>query len=402
MRLIRLLAAACVPAILTACALAPFAPPTPAPAAAPVATAAPAGAKDRAVLAPPAPPEDQINDGPHVKDLPGGAGREALWICNNVMHRVQLAASATRVAPRCGYPNAIVLREDSPVLPAPVTFTAKRLVVFSDVHGQFDLLVRLLQANKVIDAHLNWSFGDGHMVVIGDHFDRGPRVTEVLWLLHQLEPQARAAGGMLHALVGNHETMVLYDDLRYVHPKYAAIARLHGAPQPAQFGADSVLGRWLRVKPVVIQVNDMLFVHGGFGPDFMALNLSLTETNEHFRRSIGQPRATVRADALLAKLYGAQGPVWHRGYFTEPRMSGADIDAVLARHGVKRIVVGHTPMRGVFSHHGGRVLSVDSDMQKGRSGELLFWDAGMLTRGTLAGERLPLPDYTPARVPDNN
>jgi hypothetical protein len=342
------------------------------------------------------PAGEDINDGPHIKDLPGENVREALWICANTVHRERIAPATTRIAPRCGYPNTITLREDKPVTPAPVKFEAKRLVVFSDVHGQFDLLVRLLQAHRIIDAQLNWTFGDGHMVVIGDHFDRGPRVTELLWLLHQLEPQARAAGGMLHTLIGNHETMVLYDDLRYVNAKYVTIAREHGAPLPSQFGTDSILGRWLRTKPVIIQVNDMLFVHGGLGADFLSLNLSLTETNERFRQSIGLPRPVVRADALLAKLYGAQGPIWHRGYFVEPVMNTTDIDRVLTRFGVQRVVTGHTTFKGVFSHHGGRVLSVDSDMQKGKSGELLFWDDGKLTRGTLAGERLAVPAYQPA------
>ena len=372
---------------LAGCASAPPAPVVPVPA---TTLATPSAAKPTAALA-----AAEINDGPHIKDLPGENAREALWICANAIQRERLAPNAKRIASRCGYPNAIALRDEQPAIPAPVKFEAKRLVIFSDVHGQFDLLVRLLQAHQIIDGQLNWTFGDGHMVVIGDHFDRGPRVTEVLWLLHQLEPQARAAGGTLHTLIGNHETMVLYDDLRYVHPKYAAIARDHGTAQPAFFGPDSVLGKWLRTKPVIIQVNDMLFVHGGLGADFLSLNLSLTETNERFRQSVGLPRPVVRADALLARLYGSQGPVWHRGYFLEPMMNDAQIDRVLARYGVKRIVVGHTPMRGVFSHHGGRVLSVDSDMQKGRSGELLFWDEGQLTRGTLAGERLAVPVYAP-------
>lgn len=373
---------------LAGCVAAPGAPSAPM---APAARATPPAAKPA-----PIPDAEGINDGPHIKDLPGESAREVLWICANTVHRERLSPGTTRIEPRCGYPNAITMREEKPAVPAPVKFEAKRLVVFSDVHGQFDLLVRLLQAHKIIDAKLNWTFGDGHMVVIGDHFDRGPRVTELLWLLHQLEPQARAAGGMLHTLIGNHETMVLYDDLRYIHAKYGVIAREHGEPLPSQFGANSVLGRWLRAKPVIIQVNDMLFVHGGLGEEFLSLNLSLTDTNERFRQSIGLPRPVVRADALLAKLYGAKGPIWHRGYFVEPLMNGAEINRVLVRFGVQRIVTGHTTFKGVFSHHGGRVLSVDSDMQKGKSGELLFWDEGKLTRGTLAGERLAVPAYAPA------
>ena len=35
----------------------------------------------------------------------------------------------------------------------------------------------------IIDKNLNWKFGKGHLVVLGDIFDRGSMVTEVLWHL---------------------------------------------------------------------------------------------------------------------------------------------------------------------------------------------------------------------------
>lgn len=376
----RLLAGALIAALLASCA---------------------SGLRERASGAPPtvdtakaAPAGRESDDGPHIKDIPGGSDREAIWVCGNALQRARLAAGRHEVDARCGFPKSITLRDETHEFPLPTRFSARRLAALSDVHGQFDLMVRLLVAHRIIDANLNWSFGDGHLVIIGDHFDRGPRVTEVLWLLHQLEPQAERAGGRVHTLLGNHETMVLYDDLRYVHPKYATIAREHGIAQPSLFGTDSVLGRWLRAKPVVIQINDMLFVHGGLSLEFLDLNLTLPETNERFRASIGMPRPAVRTDPQLAILYGASGPLWHRGYFVEPAMTAESIDRVLKRFTARRIVVGHTSFKGVFSHHDGRVLSVDSDLKGGKSGELLFWDEGVLSRGTLQGARLPLPAYS--------
>jgi hypothetical protein len=158
-----------------------------------------------------------------------------------------------------------------------------------------------------------------------------------------------------------------------------------------------VLGRWLRSKPVIIQINDMLFVHGGIGPEFLGQGLSLTEANEQFRKSIGMPRPVVRADAVWSKLYGPKGPIWHRSYFIEPLMTSKEIDQVLDHFSVKRIVVGHTTFNGVYSHHAGRVLSVDSDMQRGQSGELLFWEDGKLSRGNLSGSRVPVTEYDSRR-----
>ena len=46
----------------------------------------------------------------------------------------------------------------------------------------------------------------------------------------KLEKQAAAAGGAVHALIGNHEAMNVYGDLRYVSPgEFASYAHDPGA-----------------------------------------------------------------------------------------------------------------------------------------------------------------------------
>src|SRR6185436_12651444 len=83
------------------------------------------------------------------------------------------------------------------------------LVVLSDIEGNFSAFRKLLMATKVIDEDFNWKFGDGHLVLIGDFFDRGQQVTEVLWLIYYLEEKAQDAGGYIHFILGNHEIMNL-------------------------------------------------------------------------------------------------------------------------------------------------------------------------------------------------
>ena len=90
----------------------------------------------------------------------------------------------------------------------------KKVAALSDIHGQFDLAVKLLVNNKIIDKKLNWRFGKGHLVIAGDIFDRGPKVHETLLLIYKLAQQAKKKGGRVHFLLGNHEYMVLHNDLR--------------------------------------------------------------------------------------------------------------------------------------------------------------------------------------------
>jgi hypothetical protein len=44
----------------------------------------------------------------------------------------------------------------------------KKIAALSDIHGQYDLLIELLTNNKIINNDLNWDFGEGHLVIVGD------------------------------------------------------------------------------------------------------------------------------------------------------------------------------------------------------------------------------------------
>jgi len=226
-------------------------------------------------------------------------------------------------------------------------------------------------------------------------FDRGPQVTEAFWMLYGLQQQAAAAGGAVHFVLGNHETMVLYDDLRYVNPKYLRSAQLLGRSYPQLYGADSVIGQWLRTRPVLLQIGDTLFLHGGISPDAVQMALDPAHTNAAYQASLGIPKAEVKADPATAPLYdGKTSPIWYRGYF-DGRLDTQGVQAVLDRLQLKRIVVGHTSMPHVSSFHDDRVIAIDSSIKNGENGELLFIEGGKLTRGLLDGSRVPLAKGEP-------
>lgn len=354
--------------------------------------AATASAPDAAILAPH--PDD---DGPYVRYT--DAGVEARWVCDGTVTTETLAVATWPVTlpARCGVERPLPLRGRAP-LDTPSRITGvRRLAALSDVHGQYALTRRLLQANGIVDANADWAYGDGHLVIAGDVFDRGPQVNELLWLVYGLEAQARAAGGAVHLLLGNHESLVLRDDLRYIHDRYRRNSTRLGTPYPALYGPDTVLGDWLRSKRTVLQVDELLFVHGGLGPAYFALGLGLDETNARSRSSLGLSRVQLRTDPVLEAMQdGADSPIWYRGYFFDAAMTAERIDTMLAALGVERLVVGHTSQPNVQSRFGGRVIAIDSSIKEGESGELLFREDGVLSRGLLDGRRVPVePGETP-------
>ncbi|MGH8053970.1 MAG: metallophosphoesterase [Stenotrophomonas sp.] len=337
----------------------------------------------------PAPADHVDTDGPYV--FRNGDALLARWICNDQVYARTLIDTPTTLTSLCGYPHPITLQPSAPVsvstLPA-----VPRIVAVSDIHGQYALLVNLLRANHVIDANDQWALGTDTLVIAGDVFDRGPQVTEAFWLLYSLQQQAADAGGAVHFVLGNHETMVLYDDLRYVNPKYLRSAQLLGRSYAQLYGADSVIGQWLRTRPVLLRIGDTLFLHGGISPEAVQLALQPEQTNAAYQASLGRAKAEVKADPSTAPLYdGKTSPIWYRGYF-DGRLDTAGVQSVLDQLGLQRIVVGHTSMPHVSSFHGGRVIAIDSSIKNGENGELLFIENGKVSRGLLDGTRVPLAE----------
>ncbi len=262
-----------------------------------------------------------------------------------------------------------------------------RILAISDTHGQYDLLRKFLQAHGVTDEAGNWAYGKGHLVVLGDIFDRGEGVTESLWLVHQLERQAQQAGGRVHFLLGNHEVMALMGDLRYINRKYRYTMALLQKPYDQLFAEDTYLGQWLRSKPVAISINDIAFVHAGISGQVLQHGFRFSDINTAFQQKIlRMPEDSVLAQPELHLLYGADGPLWYRGYF-EKDFKKRHARGILRELGQNKMIVGHTSFEEILALHGGRIYCIDSSIKLGEGGEVLLIEDGQLYTGSLTGKK---------------
>jgi len=286
-------------------------------------------------------------------------------------------------APAAIAPNEVALRAGTP------------LFVMADTHGELEIAVALLEAQKIIDPSLRWSFGKGHLVVLGDVFDRGPNHTGILWLLYKLEAEAAAAGGGLHFVLGNHESMALGGDERYLHPKYLKVRdALKARNYAALWNEHTLLGQWLRAKAAVMKIGDYLCLHGGISPETLRRELSLAELNTAVRSSIG----TSTPDGFAMS---PEGPLWYRGYFADAaRRAGSqpatpgEVDGILKFYGVKAVLVGHTIVPTVAALYGGRVVAVQVYPHRASDGapamEALLIRGGQFSRARIDGGTEPL------------
>lgn len=340
---------------------------------------------------------DSVDDGPYV--LWHDAGRATVFhLCKGELSRRDLHARSDTLSFRglCGDSATYRVPLD-PHDPKPHEFSdVDRVFAVSDIHGEYRALIDLLRGAGIIDDDLSWAWGDGHLVVNGDVFDRGDRVTECLWLIHRLEREAEEAGGRVHYLLGNHEVMVMRGDLRYVNEKYVdGIVRHSDIEYEDLFGPDMELGRWLRGKNGAVKIDSVLYVHGGLSPRALQLGLDLADVNAGIRRLIDARSYLIAFDDTLNFLLGSEGPLWYRGYHEamEGRYAMAsegDVLRVLDRYGARAIVVGHTEIPRVEPLQGGRVFAIDVPVKELGGLQGLLWTSGRFYRVDTNGARTPL------------
>ncbi len=244
-----------------------------------------------------------------------------------------------------------------------------RIVAVGDVHGDLDALRQALRAASLINDQDRWIGAESILVQTGDILDRGDDEQEALDLLDAWRVQARAAGGDVVELLGNHEVMNVAGDLRYVTPggfadftdapgvradaadlvKYPAAMRA----RMAAFRPGGVYATRLAAHNVIGVVGDTAFVHGGLLPPHV--DYGLAKLNDETAAWM------TRRGPLPELLNGKDSPLWTRALSTtDAPPDCAMVEATLEAAKVKRIVVGHTVQpQGITSACEGKVWRID-------------------------------------------
>jgi hypothetical protein len=232
---------------------------------------------------------------------------------------------------------------------------AARVVAIGDVHGDLEATRAALRLAGAIDGADHWAGGTLVVVQTGDQLDRGDGEREILELFDRLTTEAAAAGGAFIVLDGNHELMNAAGDLRYVTP--AGFEQFGGEDgRRAAFAPGGPMARRLATRPIYAIVGDTIFVHGGILPEHLDAGLEALDAEARAWRR-GERPTPPRA------LTDHESPLWTRRYskpdVDDPALC-AEAAGVLARLGLRRMVMGHTVRaQGMSSLCAGTLWRID-------------------------------------------
>jgi len=236
---------------------------------------------------------------------------------------------------------------------------SNKILAISDIESNYKTFRDFLINSNVINETLDWTFSDGHLVLVGDFVDRGYFTTQVLWFIYKLEQEAEKHGGQVHYIIGNHELKMMHGNYGATDQKYHDVSSILNRDQSELYSSNSLLGKWLASKNTIELINGNLFTHGGLHPDLAETELGLEEINRIIRDSYYTP-IKPESTELKNKLFTSKetGLAWYRGYFKD-NLTQEQVELGLQKFKAKSIVVGHTLQSKVNRLYNGKVIGID-------------------------------------------
>lgn len=327
------------------------------------------------------------------------------------MHAKTVYDRTSSVASSSTYSTTSTTTECSePAVPTPPyhpTFlpAAEKVVAIGDIHGDIEKAKRAFRlANLVDESGSKWIGGSTVAVQVGDILDRGDNEVQLFYWFEHIKRQAEKAGGALHMLLGNHETMNVAAQFRYATPggvddfrRWAwahaagsamrsmcdtkacadqsvktaklymtaskmkdARARFEGLKPGGDFSR-----QFLADKPVILVLGSTVFVHGGLLPHHAQYGIE--RINKETQDWLSGKRGGIQDKPAF--LSGREAVVWARDYSheNEEYCDCAALRETLSKiPGAKRMVVGHTiQQHGINSVCDDMVYRVDVGLSKG-------------------------------------
>lgn len=282
----------------------------------------------------------------------------------------------------------------------------RRIIAIGDLHGDFELTIKLLKLAKIIDNNYNWIGLDTYVIQVGDQLDncRPVKVKDcttehldniqneaedikVLKFMTELNIKAKKFNGAVISLYGNHEIMNVNGNMNYVsnndikgfknykdpkNPekkfKNALDARKHAFMPGNEYAIFLACTR----IPFVI-VGSFLFVHAGFIKNYLD-KLKITKREDLYELNYILKKwllGLIDKNYVIDLLNSSDSLFWDRILGSIPPNTNEKdpicqqyLEDVLNFFQVKGMIIGHTPQffsnqKGINSTCSNKLFRID-------------------------------------------
>ncbi len=255
--------------------------------------------------------------------------------------------------------------------------TQPRVVAIGDLHGDITAFWEaLILAGAIDEVSHRWIGKDMIIVQVGDQVDRGSSERALFEFLADLQTQAKAAGGAVVCLLGNHEWLNVFGGFNYVSypqgfldfddtiqdttPPHQVNSSPTTSGRARAFMPGGAVARILASRPIFAIESQTLFVHAGISEAHVSIGLDAMNdlVSQYLNGNFSLH------DEVFSLVMDADSPVWLRRWGSQvPESDCAALAGMLDSIGVSRMVIGHTlQMSGITSACDNMLWRIDTGL----------------------------------------
>ena len=276
--------------------------------------------------------------------------------------------------------------------------TFNKIIAVGDIHGDYQVFIKVLLMCKLIDINLNWIGDDTYLIQLGDTLD-GKRPdtkidsaflnesgeVEIIRLILDLDSQAKRHGGRVISLIGNHELYSHYyaDDRQFKRDfvktkdveQFKKVYNVDRTKflKPGGIGG-SLLGR---TRPLILQLGEFIFIHGSITDKLIKNSLNPVTGKVDIAKINKETGLWLQGKAkvpVYLEEMDEQNPVFSRLYskkltFNEQECSNFD-NQLKFFEGANYVVMGHSRFKTINSACNRALIRTDVSLSRAFGGNL--------------------------------
>jgi len=276
--------------------------------------------------------------------------------------------------------------------------TFNKIIAIGDIHGDFQIFIKVLQMCKLINKNLEWIGKDTYLIQLGDTLDgKRPETAidsafleesgeiEIIRLILNLDAQARTKNGRVISLIGNHELYPYYleNDEQFIRDyvkkrdieQFKKIYKTDRVKflKPGGLGG-SLLGR---TRPLILQLGEFIFIHGSITDKLIEHNLNPQTGKVDISKINKSTSLWLQGKCKVPKFLEEMdegNPVFSRLYSRSQKFTPQECNK-FNKHlkyfdNAKYVVMGHSPFKKINATCSNKLIRTDIALSRAFGGTI--------------------------------